>query len=75
MVNQFNTSLTKLRINLNSLIDQSYENYKIVVLDNGSGDGSYEIAKIVLEDLKDKLIKENPNQNKTIQDKYHAIKE
>ncbi len=40
-MNQFNNSLTKLRPNLKSLTDQSYENYKLVVLDNDSGDGSY----------------------------------
>lgn len=51
MVNQFNNSLTKLRSNLNSLIEQSYNNFNIIVLDNGSGDGSYEIAKVILGDL------------------------
>lgn len=29
----------------------------MVVLDNGSTDGSYEIAKVILGDLKEKLIK------------------
>jgi glycosyltransferase involved in cell wall biosynthesis len=41
------------------VIDQSYENYKLLIIDNGSTDGSYEIAKVILSDLKDKLKSEN----------------
>jgi GT2 family glycosyltransferase len=50
LVNQFNTSLTSQRANLKSILGQTYENYRVVVLDNSSGDGSYEIAKITLND-------------------------
>ena len=47
----------------------------MVILDNGSTDGSYEIAKVILGDLKDKLTSENPKNEKAIREKYQIVKE
>lgn len=44
-------------------------------MDNGSTDGSYEIAKVILSDLKDKLTSENAKEGKAIEEKYQIIKE